>query len=455
MKKILCFCMAVVLMLSASGCRFFGNDFSSLLVAPQSPGDLNQIQNALVQSISGEYTLQYPAEGAYRSAMVQYDLNGDGLREAFAFYSTVNDDGTQTMHLSFINYIGTEWAVKSDLQIVAAGIRFIEFHDLNGDGIYEVVAGWKNYNSASGILTVYCFENDNLIQRIREDYLAYLVYDADADQRQELFVVSGQRPLLTSNSSPDLAVQKAVMAASLYKLEENEIRQVGRCGLDAAPERYAKPRYAPITKDKNAVILDGYIPGGGMLTEALVWENGNLSNPFYDAVTGKNTVTYRTSTIRSLDYNKDGIVEIPQMQQLPTPAGEAAESVYLTKWMQMGESGLHSVGSAIVNTVDGYYIDVPEAWDNRITIVRKMDTKQRIVYMWDGKNFLLSDEIFRVQLFPVKEWENQEGWIELQRDETYVYAGMVNAKAGLSISIEELKNGLHLISEWNGEEQGA
>lgn len=451
MKKCLCLCLAVVLMLCVSGCRFFGNDFSSLLVAPESPGELNEIQNVLVESINGEYTLQYPAEGAYRSAMVQYDLNGDGLREAFAFYSTANDDGTQTMHLSFINYIGKTWSVKNDLQIVAAGIRFVDFYDLNNDGVYEVVTGWENYNSASGTLSVYCFENDNLVQRIREEYLAYLIYDADADHKQELFVVNGQRPQVTANSM-DNAAQKAVMAASLYKLEENEIRQIGRCGLDATPERYDKPRYAAITKDRKAVILDGYISGGGMITEALVWENGTLSSLFYDAVTGQNTVTYRTSNIRSRDYNHDGIVEIPQMQQLPTPAGEVADSVYLTKWMQMGEQGLISVGSAIVNTVDGYYIDVPSEWDSKITIVRKMDSMQRIVYMWDAKNYLLSDEIFRVQLFPIEEWEQQEGWTELKRDDTYVYAGMVNADAELSMSIEELQNSLHLISEWDGKE---
>lgn len=453
MKRLLGVCMAVVLMLCTAGCRFFGNDFSSLLAAPQSPGELNDIQNALVQSIDGDYTLQYPTGGQYRTAMVQYDLNGDGLREAFAFYGTVNDDGTQTMHLSFINYLSDKWSVKSDLQIVAAGINFIEFHDFNGDGTYEVVAGWKNYNSSSGILTVYCFENDSLIQRIRDDYLAYLVYDADADNRQELFVVSGQRPLLTANTNDQMA-EKAVMAASLYKLEENEIRQVGRCGLDAASERYAVPRYTSITAEQKAVVLDGYITGGGMITEAFVWENGGLSNLFYDEVTGKNTLTYRTSTIRSLDYNEDGIVEIPQMQQLPTPSGEVGDSVYLTKWMQLEQQGFRSIGSSIVNTVDGYYIDVPTEWDNKITIVRKMDAMQRIVYMWDAQNDLLSDEIFRVQLFPIETWETKppEGWTELLRNEAYVIAGIVNPDAELAITIGELQRGLHLISEWDRKE---
>ena len=57
-----------------------------------------------------------------------------------------------------------------------------------------------------------------------------------------------------------------------------------------------------------------------------------------------------------------------------------------------------------------------------------------------------------MQLFPIGEWEQQEGWTELKRDDAYVYAGMVNADAELSMSIEELQNSLHLISEWDGKE---
>lgn len=452
MKKILCAIMAAALVLCVSGCRFFGSDYSALLTAPKVSGELQGIQKALEQSVSGEYTLQYPSEGEYRSAMVQYDLNEDGQREAFAFYSTDNDDGTQTMHLSFIYYADEKWSVKSDLQLVAAGINFIDFYDLNGNGIYEVVAGWKDYNSTSGILTVYCFEKDSLIQRIRDNYLTYLVYDADADQKQELFVVSGHRPLLSNNTEQNK--DKPVIVANLYKLENDEIYQIGRCGLSSAPERYAQPKYANITKDTKAVVLDGYT-SVGMITEAIVWEKSALTNLFYDAVTGQNQITYRIASIPSADYNGDGIVEIPQMQQLPTPSGEQGESVYLTKWMQLTGNGFQSVCASIVNTVDGYSVDVPQAWDTKFTIVRKMDSKQRIVYMWDAKNSLLSDEIFRIQLFALKDWQkenNTKGWTELTRDTEYVYAGMVNESAELSMSLKELKEGLRLISEWNGEE---
>ena len=447
MRKVLCVLLAGLIMLLSSGCRFFGNDFSSLLAAPKSPGDLSGIQNALVESINGEYDLQYPVEGEHRTAMVQFDLNRDGIDEAFAFYSTNNDDGTTTMHLSFIKRTDKIWSVKSDLQMVASGINFIDFHDMDADGVYEVVAGWKGYNSISSILTIYCYENDGLIQRIKDDYLAYLLYDADDDKQSELFVVNGQRTVLTGNAEAE--PEKTVVAASLYKLQKNEIVEIGRCGLDATVEKYDIPKYANITKDKKAVIMDGYVTNGGMITEAFVWEKGILSGMFYDAVTGQNNMTFRVSSIKSMDYDDDGIIEIPQMQQLPTPSGQSGESVYLTKWMQVSANGFESRGSSIVNTVDGYMIDIPKKWDKNITIVRKMDSKQRIIYMWDNKNFLLSDEIFRVQLFTIEDWEsnkNNENWVELKRDETYVYAGIVNEKAEWSISIKELKNGLRLLS---------
>ncbi len=452
MRQVICLVLAMVIMLLSAGCRFFGSDYSSLLTAPKASGELSKIQDALTGSINGEYTLQYPQEGNHRSALVQFDLNRDGLREAFAFYSTDNDDGTKTMHLSFINYIGSQWSVKSDLQMVAAGVNFIEFHDMNNDGVYEVVAGWKGYNTISSILTVYCFENDGLVQRVKDDYLAYLIYDADEDKQKELFIVNGQRAVVSGNA--ESAIEKTVVAASLYKRENNQVRQIGRCGLDAAAERYDKPYYANITDDKKAVIMDGYM-AGGMITAAIVWEDGVLTNLFYDAVTGQNNMTYRVSTIRSADYDNDGVIEIPQMQQLPTPSGESGEPAYLTKWMQLSKEGFVSVGSSIVNTVDGYLIDIPKEWDNNITIVRKIDSKQRIIYMWDAKNFLLSDEIFRVQLFKLEDWEKSDksaGWTELKRDAQYVYAGIANEKAEFSMSIKELKYGLHLLAEWNKEE---
>lgn len=459
MKRITAVVMAVLMAFFMSGCKFFGSDFSSLLLAPKAPSELNEIQNTFLDSINGDYNIEYPTSGDYRNGMLQFDLDGDGLREVFIFYSTANDDGTKTMHLSFLALQKGEWQLCSDLQVVASGVKFIEFYDLNNNGVFEVVAGWDSYLSGETVLTVYCLESGSLIQRMRENALAYCVYDPDDDDRQEILVLgmTEQQPAVPDDNS--MPVVK-VANASLYKFNANEISLIGRCSLDSTVESYGEPREMKLNTKTQAVIIDGRKPNGSMLTEAVVWDGKKLSNPFFNEEIGRNIVTYRDSSISSLDWNGDGIVEIPSMRLLPSITSDGDnKAVYLTCWMQYKSAGAFArVGSSIINTVDNYYVDIPDEWENKITVVRKVDKKQRIVYLWDEENMILADEIFRVQVFTRGEWEKEVSspentLVELTRDETNVYVGSVNEApdGDIALTIKELKNSFHLILSNKGE----
>ena len=81
---VLCLC----LIFSLTGCDFFTADTAELLSPPELTGDLYPISEAIKMSVSGNYTLEYPSRGDYRSAIVQHAINRDGILEAFAFYST-------------------------------------------------------------------------------------------------------------------------------------------------------------------------------------------------------------------------------------------------------------------------------------------------------------------------------------------------------------------------------
>ena len=76
-------------------------DTDNILSPPELSGELKPIQQALVDSIKGEYTLKYPTYGEIKSAVVTEDLDGDGIKEAFAFYSTSDSEETM-MHLNVI-----------------------------------------------------------------------------------------------------------------------------------------------------------------------------------------------------------------------------------------------------------------------------------------------------------------------------------------------------------------
>ena len=134
----LCVCLCV----SLCGCNIFVFDTDNILSPPELTGEFKYIQKALVESIKGEYTLKYPTYGDIKSAVVTEDLDGDGTKEAFAFYSTSDSEET-FMHLNVIVKDKNKYRSVDDSSKPASGIERIDFYDLNGDGKKEIIVGFE------------------------------------------------------------------------------------------------------------------------------------------------------------------------------------------------------------------------------------------------------------------------------------------------------------------------
>ena len=94
LKKAAALIYTLIICISLCGCKMFTADTAELLSPPELTGDIAPIASAISASAGGEYTLKYPSVGNYRSAVVQNDINGDGIMEAFAFYSMTEDEST-------------------------------------------------------------------------------------------------------------------------------------------------------------------------------------------------------------------------------------------------------------------------------------------------------------------------------------------------------------------------
>ena len=124
-KLILCL-LVLCLAFSLCGCDFFMADTAELLSPPALSDDFKEISDAINASAKQDYLMEYPQAGDYRSAVVQKDINGDGVNEAFAFYST-KDGETEIMNINLIQLKDKEWKSVSVQSIVAAGVHRIEF----------------------------------------------------------------------------------------------------------------------------------------------------------------------------------------------------------------------------------------------------------------------------------------------------------------------------------------
>ena len=139
--------LSLFLCVSLCSCKMFTADTAELLSPPALTGDIAPIASAISASAGGEYTLKYPSVGNYRSAVVQNDIDGDGIMEAFAFYSMTEEEST-VMYVNVICSKNGKWKSVAKQKIVAGGVDRVDFCDLDGDGISEILIGWEIYGTS-------------------------------------------------------------------------------------------------------------------------------------------------------------------------------------------------------------------------------------------------------------------------------------------------------------------
>jgi len=442
-KKSLAIILSTVLCFSVSGCNFSSTKVDDMLNAPKPSGDLYNIQTALEKYVGGSVDLRYPRSGEYRSAFVLQDIDNDGIDEAFAFYGTKNDDNTTLMHINMINCIEDKWVSASDIQMQSSGVDCIKFCDLDGDGIMEVVVGWNKYSVLGRELTVFSINSGKLVQRMQVNYSVFSLCDINSDGVTEIVTVY-------LNSVEKSSIAKA------FVIDKSGVLDRGSCMLDGTVLSYDEPTISKLKTGQIAIYIDATKGAAGMITELIYWKNDGITNPFYDTTTYQNITTLRSSTTRCTDFNGDGILNIPFMEALPSVASTSdSEKAYMTYWEECDGTDFSKIAVTVMNYVDGYYFEIPSDWVHNFTIVRKLDSKQRIFYHWNQKTLSTCEELLRIQVFSIIEWENSksnyDNYFEVARDETNVYVMKLGDSSVLTLDQQTIVNGFHILNTSKGE----
>lgn len=429
LKKICAAILVLALILSLCGCSLRGGE-DSLLKAPRPVGELFDIQQALERAVSEKYTLKFPTSGDNRSAIQQHDINGDGVFEAVAFYSTVNDN-VVTMHINLITKADGSWHSVGDFRCVATGVDTVDFNDVNGDGIEEILVGWSVYGTVDKTLGVYSYAKKQFTQRAMENFTHYLCEDIDKDGNKELFI---------SHLDPKNETAKA----KLIRFGELAATELGNCILDNTATTYYKPIVGRLSNGNTAIYFDA-AKGNGLITEILEIKDSVMSN----ALTPVNAAaisTFRSSNVEIRDLNKDGVYEIPVPTLITQTPGAENENIYITDWYILGKDKLELSLSALMNYVDGYYITVPEKWKGKIAVTRDTPNRIRTVMAIDKKTGNSADVLVKVQTVPIDQKQNEgaiklENATEIARNSDYCYMVAIGtSKNETAVAIEEFKN---------------
>lgn len=431
MKRVLTLMLAIALCLMLCGCNMFVFDTDNILSPPELSGELKPIQQALVESIKGEYTLKYPTYGDIKSAVVTEDLDGDGIKEAFAFYSTSDSEET-VMHLNVIVKDKKKYKSVDDNSKSASGIERIDFYDLNGDGKKEIIVGWEIYAESEKQLAVYQFEKNALTQIMSQKYTNYLCIDFDDNGKNEILV-------------QDLDTKESTNKASLYSITENGLTQISGCLLDGKVKSAGRFKLSSLSNGQKAVYIDE-IKGIGAVTEVLFMSKGELKNPLLDVEnTMENVKTIRSATIPSADVNNDGIIEIPMASDMPNADFNSDEKLYYTNWCSFSGDVLTVKQVSVVNTADGYSINLPKRFIGNIAASKNVDKRTRTVYLYDSELQIIGQRVVTFKAYDKTEYEESEikksnNIKVFSKDNTIVVAETFDIGQELGLTSEELEN---------------
>lgn len=425
-KKLVATVMCIVLTLLLCGCDLLTSDTAELLSPPSLSGDLKYISQAVKESAGSGYTLKYPSRGSYRSAVVQKDVNNDGVLEAFAFYSMTDGD-VVTMHINVIHKDGEDWVSAGEQHVVAGGVDKVEFSDLDGDGVLDIIVGWEIYGASEKQLAIYSFTENIVTQRMLQKYTDYVVCNLDMDSKNEVLVI-------------DFNSAELKNTASLYTINNDGVTQLGRCSLDGKVQSVGEPVLSQLSSGKNAVYID-CVKGLGAITEVIFFENGQLLNNLYDSELQENSKTLRSASFTTYDINNDGILEIPVQENVPSVAGaEVTEKLYLTKWCSFNGEALTNQLTTMINVLDGYYYVLQQKWVGNIAILKDTDNRIREVYSYNSEDLTVGESLLYLRAFSKKEWQSGKyanlGLTEISQDDESVFCCRISEKAkreGLSV----------------------
>ena len=430
-KIVAFFSVLICFLMMLSGCSLLSTG-DELLSAPQAGGEVSKIQAALNELVTVDYTLKYPTSGEYRSAIVRYDITGDGREEAIAFFSTEAENITQ-MHVAVLTEKEGKWQAAKDASTLASGVERVEFCDLNGDGKHEIMVGWSILGNVDKQVSVYTFDGSVLLPRAAEKYNEFICCDLDTDGKNELLVFH-------VNSTEGTA------RARMLELRPDGINEKASAVTDGGVSSYFGIRVGKLLDGREAIFLDGK-KGAGSITEIIYLSGGVLVNPLYSAEEAK-TQTERVFTDAVYDMGGDGFIDIPM--HVVAPGYENVESgrEYITKWCAYNGRSLVVTATTISDIQDGYFMTVPKSHEGKITFVTSADGRVKTVSRYSAEEEAIKEVLFKLKEIPKEEYVEDEDYTVVAETDSLVIAVWISDYAGEeALSLREITEAVKIFEK--------
>ena len=343
------FIFAVLLLLTACA----GKSVDELYSLPQGADEYLDLQKKINLLLYNGAEYSPPTSGSYRQSVQLEDLDGDGVSEELVFMNVSGDD--RPLKIYIFNEKDDEFYEAAVIEGEGTNIESINYVDMDNDGTTEIVVG-RQISSSVKMLTVYSSKGFQISTLINTDYVEYSVCSLTETEGADLLVIR--------SSAPDQAKEVNVMSC----MEDGEVITSGT-RLSMGAETVSRIRNTKLSDGVSAVMVEGTLSDGSLYTDVFAEIDGKVKNITMDAGTGVSESTLRGNVVYCRDINDDGIVEIPNLIQMPSQ--NETTSYWLTEWYAYSSNGKRElVMTSFNNTTDGWMLAVPEEWTGKLTVRR-------------------------------------------------------------------------------------
>lgn len=432
MKKIiLIISLLLTICLTFSACDFDIVSVDNLMRPPKLSGESRYLQAAFEKTVGESETviMKNPITGNNRSSYLLYDIDGNGVDEALVFYSDYSVD--EYAYFCLFKQANDEWVPVADIKGRADEIYEVDFSDINGDGVYEILVSWTTFSSTNSYvfdnfsnnkryLTVYSYNGSNAALIFSDFFSEMLVEDFNGDGSEEIFTVN-----IDLSKSKERSMGRIISFDSGYAVVHDtsfimtsfiNVFNLITDTVDKDGEKHTR------------IYVDGGISESGIVTEVVdvLHSDFEITLPLYESNTSENLLTLRDTRIFSNDIDCDGVVEIPTTVPLTGGViirgdGEERGQLRMTLWSEIDKNILVDDIKCVYNANYSYIFKFPDEWINKIAPVYNVKNATLTFYVLDD-NLTIGDEIFSVRAFSRLQWdENSFGYSRFNESEAFVY----------------------------------
>ena len=431
---------AAVLGVFLTGCALSSGD--SLLALPKPPRDYVALQEKIDKILETGAVQTAPEGGQNRQSVQLVDIDADGYEEAIAFFRT--EPGAGRFKVCLYKKVDGEYIEMGAVEGTGTAIQSVSYPRFEANGACGVVLCWKLGSETKRGMTVATFDSGVFRTVLDTEYTDYLIDDIDGDSVDEILTLSDY-------------MQGGRYSARVYANRDHKIKLLSEATLSNDIKLITKIHSGYVEPSQPAIFIDSSLLSmRGLVTDILVLKNDVLSNISIDTVAGWSESTYRPISALCSDPNLDGLIEVPSAKPMPGYNGESAsDSRWQLSWQRYS---LHSAPTVVLETyhdyTEGWYLEIPPEWADKITVVREISNGIRYTSFCEyGVQNVPLVHIYAFTGDDREQFASAVGFYRLGANQTTVFAASIPYTAELESELylteEEIAEVFHVIpSEW-------